>query len=550
MAILGAIRSGLSRQGSSLAPSLASDSRGAVLPGYGLLRPFLAVVLLLASGLKAWQLAQGDGDDLLPRWLAIAGFQSEFVLGCWLLSGAWRTGAWRAALLFFGLVAGISLAEGLRGYPLCGCFGRFDVSPWYVFAFDVLVVGALLRWRPGEKGATAVSAVFLPAAAGFAGLSVASRILRRICGPALLLSVAASGYLLGDSQLLARKRIIPLSVPSDSLSLGTVWARSDFRCVLPVHNPTTNALELVRLSTHCCGDVRIRPVVIEAGQTVAVPVTINLLERDLYADFGHVRKLGLNLRPVIRGFPPLEGSWFLHGAVRHALAVPAIRIDLGNEIIRGQSVDPYSLEVTLIEPTSGVSVMYPIPSCVVEIQDNADIPGVLEVRVTPRTDLPVGPLEFDLQLQPHGDFATPESQAPPLVVHVKGRIVEDVEVVPAVVMLGAVRRGDVVRESITLRSRTGHPFAVTSVTCNPSGAVVAQVNVRDGLAQCEFDLIATVVDKVPIDVEFAIQPEKAGTQPFKVSVVVISHLLDPVRETAEGHESEEETARASISVGG
>jgi hypothetical protein len=104
----------------------------------------ILLVAALANGSSRHELAFG-----FPR-LEIAAAGVNGALGLWLLSGFSRPHAWVAACGYFGLLSGITFVMGLLGRPSCGCFGRVDVSPWWVFALDVLVVAALVVVRPPE----------------------------------------------------------------------------------------------------------------------------------------------------------------------------------------------------------------------------------------------------------------------------------------------------------------------------------------------------------------------------------------------------------------
>lgn len=51
-------------------------------------------------------------------------------------------------MVTFSLLASVSFVLGVIGVPSCGCFGKLRINPWLTFAFDVVALGALWRWRP------------------------------------------------------------------------------------------------------------------------------------------------------------------------------------------------------------------------------------------------------------------------------------------------------------------------------------------------------------------------------------------------------------------
>ncbi len=186
-------------------------SRLQPLRGFTLLRLILGLILFLAAGLKAHQLAtdpletlahvsplpSGEGGvrAFLPlgegrvralapllhsRPFLIAVVECELLFGLVLLSGIFGKGdrsnlperpdqppvgarcfaqigpvpfsepkvTWALSLLCFGGFALISLYKGISGDASCGCFGRVPVNPWYTFGLDATAVLALVRWRP------------------------------------------------------------------------------------------------------------------------------------------------------------------------------------------------------------------------------------------------------------------------------------------------------------------------------------------------------------------------------------------------------------------
>ncbi len=118
---------------------------------YDLVRVVLALVLLIAAGLKCHQLATSPavGDGVLEsRWLMMAAVEFELLFGLCLLGNVLPRVGHRALLLCFWCFAAISLYKAISGAASCGCFGRVEVNPWFTFTLDVTAIVALLRWSP------------------------------------------------------------------------------------------------------------------------------------------------------------------------------------------------------------------------------------------------------------------------------------------------------------------------------------------------------------------------------------------------------------------
>jgi hypothetical protein len=121
--------------------------------GFRSVRLVLGLVLLLAAGLKAHALWSAPFQPIAlfisPRW-QVAAIELETVLGLWLLSGVRSLAAWRAAMLSFSLLAGVSAYLGIVGVPSCGCFGQVHVHPWLALAVDLVAMGSLWQTRPNS----------------------------------------------------------------------------------------------------------------------------------------------------------------------------------------------------------------------------------------------------------------------------------------------------------------------------------------------------------------------------------------------------------------
>ena len=133
--------------------------------GYHVVRIAVATLLLLASGLKCWQLLTEPTlrtsvlDD--PRLLLFT-VEFELFFGLWLLANVLPRPTWYLALGCFGLFTCVSLFKAVAGHATCGCFGVVKVNPWYTAALDVSLVVMLLHWRPsGWRFSTARAACVL-----------------------------------------------------------------------------------------------------------------------------------------------------------------------------------------------------------------------------------------------------------------------------------------------------------------------------------------------------------------------------------------------------
>ena len=119
--------------------------------GYDTVRIAVGGLLLVAAGLKGYQLWSEPlitTGLLTSRWFLITVVEVEVLLGMCSLAAFVPFLTWFATLSCFTSFAAVSLAKAVLGEVSCGCFGRVQIHPWFVFAFDANAVAALLLFPP------------------------------------------------------------------------------------------------------------------------------------------------------------------------------------------------------------------------------------------------------------------------------------------------------------------------------------------------------------------------------------------------------------------
>lgn len=150
--------------------------------GYDVLRVVLGVLLLVAAGLKGYQLStepalvSGPGEGWLngsgwglvgavlaageSRWVVVGVVEFEVLLGLCLLGNVWPKATWAVTLACFGVFACVSLLKALLGRATCGCFGKVRVTSCRSLGLDAAAVAGLMRWRPRTNLRCACRAIF------------------------------------------------------------------------------------------------------------------------------------------------------------------------------------------------------------------------------------------------------------------------------------------------------------------------------------------------------------------------------------------------------
>ncbi len=195
----------------------------------------------------------------------------EIVLGLWLLSGAYRTGAWLAAVGTFLAFAGVSGYLGWIGQASCGCFGVIKASPWYAFGVDVAALVLLALTRPDWRAVRATPrAELLRVPTGFAGIVLGA-------GLILVVLTGATTWVYGSpAAAIARLQGAPLYTPGYVDFEATKPGEAVERTV-PVTNWTDHAVRLIGGTSDCsCVTTTNMPLTINPGETATVAVRLKV----------------------------------------------------------------------------------------------------------------------------------------------------------------------------------------------------------------------------------------------------------------------------------
>jgi hypothetical protein len=234
--------------------------------GFTVVRILLGVLLLTAAGLKLYGLnvtaLPGVGWFATPR-VQVAAAVWELVLGIWLLSGAYRAGAWLAAISTFLTFAGVSSYFGWTGVASCGCFGVIRASPWTAFGVDMAALILLAVARPDLRA----DAFRLPAGVSTIAAGAAAT---------LLTLTGAGSWVYGSPHAaLARLRGESLTVSHDYVDFGSGSAGQVIYRAVKVWNWSDGPVRLTGGTSNCtCVTTEDLPLTIPPGE--ARPITVRM----------------------------------------------------------------------------------------------------------------------------------------------------------------------------------------------------------------------------------------------------------------------------------
>jgi len=112
----------------------------------------LALVMMIASGLKAYSLSQpiDMGINSMPVPVIVISGALEFAVSITILLRLAIKYEWEMLLSCYVLFSGISLYSFLTGMASCGCFGVLKAPPLVMLIFDLFAVLLLLFQRQNQ----------------------------------------------------------------------------------------------------------------------------------------------------------------------------------------------------------------------------------------------------------------------------------------------------------------------------------------------------------------------------------------------------------------
>ena len=232
------------------------------------MRLLLGLLLLTAAVLKLY----GLNATAVPRvgWFAaprvqIVAAEWELVLGLWLLSGAYRTGAWLATVGTFLTFAGVSSYLGWKGVVACGCFGAVRASPWHAFGVDVAALVLLAIGRPDLRA----DSFRLPS--GLAGITAGAAVI-------LLVITGIGSWIYGSpAAALARLRGEAVTVSSDYVDFGSGSPHQVLETSVEVQNWSDRPVQLIGGTSDCsCVTTSDLPLVIPPGESRPVGMQLTI----------------------------------------------------------------------------------------------------------------------------------------------------------------------------------------------------------------------------------------------------------------------------------
>jgi hypothetical protein len=277
--------------------------------------------------------------------------------------------------------------------------------------------------------------------------------------PILLATIAATvigGYYFGTPRL-----PVKLEVAAADLELGQTWTKAGLNHKLPIHNPTSNPISVVRFETSChCTAIIPAQITIPPGAIRIVHAEIDLTGRQSRTLSGN----GTNVQIDITAVSSEQANnitWRLSGVARRPFQLFPARLELPLckkwEAFRdGQALIRLAPGITNLEASCNPQ-FGSVEVCPVSPGGGND----LNLIVHPNNSLPVGPFAFDVNFT----ITTDEGERfQSDILPVQGMVVEKFEALPSDVRFHATSVGALLEQRVIVRSRTNEMFSVQSIT--------------------------------------------------------------------------------------
>lgn len=274
------------------------------------------------------------------------------------------------------------------------------------------------------------------------------------------------GLPFGDSNPTPSERILPaLVVDSSYLDFGTVWEQEQFEWSIPIENRSDAAITVESFRSSClCTDVTPRRFVIPANGSRTIQVTLDLTEKDnhLLDPLAPLtpRPFSVTIEPILTPPPSTTHliAWQLKGRVQPAYQLQQEIIDFGQRSVLAQPFEVESVPVLCDEQVQDIRVDCNADWVACTVQRNSRTS--FNIQVTPYYGMPAGYYPGTLRI--FGITRTGEP-LPEKRLSVAAHILGDIQPTPPQLLWPAKPIGQLIEDSLELRSLTNRDFTIDRI---------------------------------------------------------------------------------------
>jgi hypothetical protein len=283
------------------------------------------------------------------------------------------------------------------------------------------------------------------------------------CLLALGLGTVAGRRIRADAPEARAPRVIVegLSVDPAALDLGEVWEDDAYVHTLLIRNDNPSPVEVTRFFVSCgCAGVEPQSVSLAPGQTAEVHLKLDFARRTLN-DLGRAsRPFSVSVGPLLKSSGTMmpSGGWELRAVIKSRVTLDKLSLHFGDEPIQNASPLTRKVHATVHVPDTSLRVSAADNAVSWKIDPHADRPDEFDVAVsTNAAVLKAGPFKTTLNI----DVVTTEGDVLPGVkLPIAGTVRPEVRPVPASILLGVRRLGQVAEATVALQMPPGEQWDV------------------------------------------------------------------------------------------
>jgi hypothetical protein len=277
---------------------------------------------------------------------------------------------------------------------------------------------------------------------------------------ACLLASLILGVWWGQTRIVQPAQTARLEIDPRRLDFGEAWEQKEFSWSISLRNPTRYDIFISRLASGCgCATINSAPLSVPAGQTLEVPLTLDLTAGGRSGNDGS-RPFSAEIVAIVAGNAPPLKPWTIRGTVRCAYRFEPSRVDFGESLVVGAPIEPRFVMLAPETPLATLSADCDAPDLAsVDLRTVAENGELFELRITPAASLKRGSHRFQVLLNGVGAGGDP---IPTVSLPVSLRVFNDLEVLPAHLSFGMLVIGGSAEQTVVLTSRRARPFDVVA----------------------------------------------------------------------------------------
>lgn len=273
----------------------------------------------------------------------------------------------------------------------------------------------------------------------------------------------------------------PLSVPPELLNLGQVWQHATLQVKLPISNTTEFPVTVAGFDKSCGACTSIHPSSFILGPNATTPIALIIDLTRTGARFANAERypLAIEISPQLRensGSASIAPTWRIEATVIRALACTPSTANFGESVMDGRRSPTRKVHVHSRIPLSKLAVAGDTGRVKVAISRKSSASDLYEVNVCIDRDGLRGAFLVPVCLEGLSIAGERFRVSLPVV----GTIVDDVRVVPSIVVLGDPAHTPTDELFVVVQSRTGIPLTRVEVVDDAdSDILVTEVDRHD-----------------------------------------------------------------------